>query len=62
MSKEELDEHIRALIGSELVNNWWDSPNKHWNGFSPRVIYERNEAGRIEVETYILKFCYGDYS
>lgn len=55
----ELNKHLEALVGPALVEKWWDSPNRYWNGFTPRKIYERDAEGKKEVETYILSYCYG---
>jgi hypothetical protein len=59
MTKEQLNDHIAALVGDELVENWWKSPNKKWNGFTPLEIYESDIEGQQQVEEYILKHCYG---
>lgn len=61
MKKEQLDEHIAALVGKNLVENWWKSPNKHWNEFTPQEIYEGDIEGKQQVEEYILKHCYGGW-
>ena len=61
MSKKDLDNHIAALVGPSLVENWWDSPNKHWNGFTPKDVYEKSDDGKKEVQDYILGFCYGGW-
>lgn len=59
MTKNELDSHIAALVGPDLVEKWWDSPNKNWNGFRPIDIYERDDPGKEEVKNYVLTYCYG---
>lgn len=59
MKLEDLNKHVSALVGPALVEQWWDAPNKRWNGFSPRAIYERDPAGKREVEEYILDYAYG---
>lgn len=61
MTKEQLNEHIAALVGDALVENWWQSPNKKWNGFTPLSVYERDTEGKQEVEEYILRHCYGGW-
>ena len=59
MTKEQLNNHIAALVGPSQVEKWWQSPNKYWNGFTPLSVYERDEDGKQEVEGYILSYCYG---
>ena len=61
MTKQELDQHLQALVGPKLIEQWWDSPNRYWGGYTPLYIYERDEAGKKEVEDYIIKYSYGDY-
>lgn len=60
LSKEQLDQHLFALVGSDqLVQQWWMTPNRNWQGREPQEIWARNPD---EVVTYVMKFCYGDYS
>ena len=59
MTKEQLNDHIAALVGNDLVEGWWNSPNKKWHGFTPLSIYERDSVGQQEVEEYVLLHCYG---
>ena len=61
MTKEQLNEHIAALVGEGLVENWWKQPNKKWNGFTPQEIYEGDIEGKQKVEEYILSYCYGGW-
>jgi ABC-type nitrate/sulfonate/bicarbonate transport system ATPase subunit len=45
MTREELNQHLFALVGSDqLVQQWWVTHNPD------------------EVVTYVMRFCYGDYS
>ena len=51
--KAALNEVLLALVGSqELVDRWWDSPNKNWDGLTPEAGYLLNPR---EVVAYILK-------
>jgi len=37
--KEECNLLLYSMLGSrELVEKWWDSPNKNWNGEIPRSV------------------------
>ena len=60
MTREELDQHLFALVGSDsLVKQWWSTPNRAWRGREPQEIWDHNPD---EVVTYVMRFCYGDYS
>lgn len=51
--KAALNEVLLALVGSqELVDRWWDNPNKNWDGLTPEAAYLLNPR---EVVAYILK-------
>jgi hypothetical protein len=58
MTREELNQHLFALVGSEsLVKQWWVTPNRNWKGQEPEEIWVRNPE---EVISYVMRFCYGD--
>ena len=60
MTKEELNRHLLALTGSEnLVQQWWETPNRAWRGREPQAVWAENPR---EVWDYVMRFCYGDYS
>ena len=51
-----INKHLMGLLGSkELVEKWWDSPNKNWDLKTPREVYEQNGE---EVFDYVIFFCY----
>ena len=35
MIKERCDALVIAMVGKELANGWWNSPNKAFNGQTP---------------------------
>lgn len=38
--KQRCDALLNAMLGSsELVDNWWNSPNKAFNGETPDVVF-----------------------
>jgi hypothetical protein len=60
MTREELNRHLYALVGSEsLVKQWWMTPNRAWQGREPDEIWACDPE---EVISYVMRFCYGDYS
>lgn len=55
--EKEVDQYLLALLGSnESVNRWWDSPNKHWNGKTPRTVWETDPDS---VKNYVMQYCFG---
>lgn len=59
--KSELNVFLLALLGHwEIVDRWWNSSNKAFDGKTPNEIYWANEQGRQEVANYILSQC--DYN
>ena len=50
-----INEILMAMLGNgDLVARWWDSPNKNWEGRTPKSIYLVDPD---EVINYILKHC-----
>ncbi len=43
-----------ALVGSdELVETWWNSPNKFWNNQTPQTVWNKSPN---EVMSYLKRF------
>lgn len=56
-TRTQLNRFLYALVGSwELVNDWWHSSNKGFEGKTPNEVYWSGEEGRVAVADYILKF------
>jgi hypothetical protein len=56
--RSQLNTILFALIGRwELVNDWWHSSNKAFDGKTPNEVYWSGEEGRVAVADYIIKFC-----
>lgn len=52
--KVTLNRLLFAMIGrAELVDLWWDSPNKAFDGKTPNEVYFSGEEGRQKVINYI---------
>jgi hypothetical protein len=47
---------LTALIGKEYVAQWWDSPNKRFDGETPNKVFE-TEPNR--VYNYLMEFVEG---
>lgn len=51
---EKLNKMLKALLGSdELVQRWWNSPNRAFDGETPDDLWNTS-SGRKRVYTYIL--------
>lgn len=59
MTKEELDQHLQAILGEQAVDVWWESPNRYFNYNPPLSIYIQSAEGKQAVEEYIMTYCYG---
>jgi hypothetical protein len=51
---QDLNPYLKALLGeNELVEQWWSSPNKAFDGKCPKdVEYDA-------VEQYVMECCFG---
>lgn len=52
-AKEHCDMLLEALVGPALVEKWWDSPNKAFDGRKPR------DTEISLVHSYLLSNAYG---
>lgn len=60
--KSQCNMMLFGMLGSyELVDKWWESPNKAFEGRMPSELFEGDEA--MKVFDYISNYCYGgEYS
>jgi hypothetical protein len=55
--RSQLNKILYGLLGSNsLVDAWWYSSNKAFDGKTPNEIYWSGEEGRVKVADYILQF------
>lgn len=47
---------LTALLGKEHAESWWDSPNKRFDGETPRKVFD-SEPNR--VYNYLMEFAGG---
>ncbi len=53
--KSDINRHLYTMLGrSELVDGWWDSPNKAFNGKTPDEVYQTGAEGRLSVYQYVI--------
>lgn len=49
-----LNKALFAMLGRhELVEQWWETPNKAFDGKTPNEVYLSGEDGRKQVAKYI---------
>jgi len=60
MDTDKYDRILYALLGSnELVQKWWESPNKAFGDITPIEMWDRDKD---RVKNYLLAQLNGDYS
>jgi hypothetical protein len=60
MVTDKYDRILYALLGSnELVQKWWESPNKAFGDITPIEMWDRDKD---RVKNYLLAQLNGDYS
>ena len=59
MDTDKYDRILHSLLGSEeLVQKWWESPNKAFDELTPNEMLNRDED---QVKNYLLAQLSGDY-
>ena len=54
--RPQLNRILYGLLGDwKLVDRWWHSSNKGFDGKAPNEVYWSGEQGRQDVAAYILK-------
>jgi len=49
-----LNKALFSMLGRhELVDQWWETPNKAFDGKTPNEVYLSGEDGRKQVAKYI---------
>ena len=57
--RKDIDRMLLSLIGRvELVEQWWNSPNKSFDDQTPYSVYLSGEDGRLKVYNYVAGFCW----
>jgi hypothetical protein len=50
-----INRHLQSMLGrSELVDAWWNSENKAFDGKTPDEVYQTGAEGRLSVYQYVL--------
>jgi hypothetical protein len=51
-----LNKWLLSMLGNDtLVDRWWLSPNRAFNGLTPQELYDRNELGKHTVTSYLFE-------
>jgi hypothetical protein len=59
MDTDKYDRILYALLGSEeLVQKWWESPNRAFDEMTPNEMLNRDET---RVKNYLLAQLSGEY-
>jgi hypothetical protein len=60
--KSDINRHLYAMLGRvELVDGWWDSPNKAFDGKTPDEVYQTGADGRKRVFEYVISCSDGHW-
>ena len=60
LRKSRVDMHLCAMLGSyELVDKWWNSPNRAFAMSTPDQIWQTGEDGQKEVAAYVYNHSLG---
>ena len=52
--KNQVNQWLFQMMGSDdLVERWWLSPNRYWDGKTPQTVWNQNHQ---EVVNYVRKF------
>jgi len=55
--RSQLNVILFAMLGDyRLIDAWWSSSNKAFDGKTPNEVYWSGEEGRMAVADYILQF------
>ena len=60
--KSNVNQYLYAMIGKpELVDLWWDKPNKAFDMKTPNEVYQTGSEGRKMVYDYVVRFSNGGW-
>lgn len=54
--KKRCDWLLTALVGSNLVESWWVSPNKNWDMKTPKEVFATDPES---VYNYLMGHAFG---
>ncbi len=53
--KLDINRYLKSMLGrSDLIDGWWYSPNKAFDGKTPDEVYQTGADGRLRVYQYVI--------
>jgi len=53
--KSDINRYLQPMLGRpELVDGWWNSENKAFDGKTPNEVYQTGAEGRLRVYQYVI--------
>jgi len=60
--KSNVNQYLYAMIGKpELVDLWWDKPNRAFDMKTPNEVYQTGSEGRNQVYDYVVRCSNGGW-
>ena len=60
--KSNVNQYLYAMLAkSELVDLWWDKPNKAFDMKTPNEVYQTGSEGRKQVYDYVVRCSNGGW-
>lgn len=53
LTKEQVNVHLKTIVGTNLIGGWWNSPNRMWGGKTPAELW--GEPGGAETISNYVK-------
>jgi hypothetical protein len=50
--RQRCDWLLASLVGADLVEDWWQSPNRHWSGQRPQDVFETHPQDVLDYLMY----------
>jgi hypothetical protein len=62
ITKIEINRYLHAMLGRvDMIDLWWDSPNKAFNDKTPNDVYLADAEGRKRVYQYVMSCSDGHW-
>lgn len=52
LTKDQVNAHLKHIVGDKLVAGWWISPNRMWGGKTPADLW-REPGGAETISNYV---------
>lgn len=62
ITKIEINRYLQVMLGrADMIDWWWHSSNKAFDGKTPNAVYLADEEGRKRVYQYVLSCSDGQW-